>query len=145
VPEHPCPADARSLPEILVGHWCAWRGAIYYQGTPLEEPADQQFAFAAESVGLTLYDVHDVLITGVTFRHFRLDGINAADQCRNILIENVSSIENGRAGLAVGGTSQVVMRGSKLLDNRRQSLLVTEFGIAQLDETEVSQPPAVEK
>lgn len=143
VPEHTRPSDALTLPEIPRSQWCAWKGSIYYRSVRLGDPRGQEFWFAEKGVGLTLFNVRDVEIRNVTFRHFRLDGINAHDLCHRVTLNNVRLDGNGRAGLAVGGTSDVVVRNSAVEGNRRHSVLITEFGTVELVETAVGQPPTV--
>ncbi len=143
VPEHPLAPGLKTLPEIPEGHWSAWRGAMYYRSPPLEEPPEKPFSFAAWDTGLTLFSVRDVRIEDVTFRHFRLDGINAHDLCQRVVLKNVTSLENGRAGLSVNGSSSVFVRDSKLIGNRKHSLLLTELGAAALDKTNIDRPPTV--
>ncbi len=144
VAEHLCDVRAVRLPEIPKNHWCAWRGSIYLRTEEFEDPRERAYSIAGLEVGLTLYRVHDVRILDVTFRHFRLDGINAHDQCRDVVLENVTASENGRAGLAVGGTSTLAVLKTALDDNRKHSVLITELGAAQGVETELSQPPTVD-
>jgi len=144
VPEAACERTATELPAIPVGQWCAWRGAVYYQAERGINPNTMSFSLADEEVGITLLDVHNVVISGLTLRHYRLDGVNAHDRCRDVLLENVISEENGRAGIAVAGTSQVAIIGGKLHDNRRYSLLITELGAAAVERSELDVEPTVE-
>lgn len=141
VPEAECPRDAAALPEIPEGQWCAWRGAVYYRAPLGENPNQQDFALADDEVGLTLLDVHDVLIRELELRHFRLDGINAHDRCREVLLDRVTSRQNGRAGVAVAGTSRVLMLETQLQENRAHSLLLSELGSAELERCRLDQPP----
>ncbi len=143
VPETACDRGAAQLPAIPVGQWCAWRGAVYYQAERGVDPNTMNFWLADEEAGITLLDVQNVVISGLTLRHFRLDGINAHDRCREVVLDNVTSEENGRAGVTVAGTSQVAIFGGKLADNRRHSLLITELGAAALEQTDIDQPPTV--
>ncbi len=128
VPEFPCPSGARQLPTIPVGQWCAWRGSIYYRAPKGVSPAlgDITLGFAAEEVGITLLDVEDVTIHNLELRHFRLDGVNAHDRARNVVLDSVRLIENGRAGLAVGGSSLVGLKDSTVEGNRVAQLLNAE-------------------
>ncbi len=143
LPEHKDVASSADLLKIPPGHWAAWRGSIYFKTKPLESPDLRNYAIAMLSVGLTLCDVRDVQVIGVTFRHFRLDGINAHDRCRNVVFDDVKSIENGRAGLVVAGSSSVRLVKSELANNRVHSLMVTERGDAVVDKSTFSQPPTV--
>ncbi len=145
LPEIGCPRDARQLPELPEGHWCAWRGSIYYRvltGSAAPNPvSDQPLAFAAEEVGITLLDVEDVVIRNLELRHFRLDGVNAHDRAKNIVLEHVRLIENGRAGLAVGGSSLVGIRDSELLGNRVTQVLNAEMAQTEILECKLGPAP----
>lgn len=135
MPEFPSPQDRSGLKDLPPGEWTAFEGSIYYHAVAFQSPPGLPFSFAAENVGLTLYNVRQVVVRDLTFRHFRLDGVNAPDSCRDILLEGVRAVENGRAGLAVGGSSQMVMQGGELQNNRRENILVTGRATAQLDDT----------
>jgi hypothetical protein len=134
LPEVPCPRGAIQLPEIPPGHWCAWRGSVYYRALPRESLTkyDRPLVFAAEEVGITLLDVYDVTIHNLELRHFRLDGINAHDRCKKVILDNVRLIENGRAGLAVGGTSLVGLKDSTVERNRLADVLNTELAQTEI-------------
>lgn len=90
----------------------------------IEPPSQRDFGIAFHDVGLTLYHVYNVRIVDLTLRHFRLDGVSAHSLCRNIVLENVTSTGNGRAGLFVGGTSGVEAVNCTLSGNRRHELLI---------------------
>ena len=141
IAEAACPPDSKTLPALQAGQWCAWRGAIYYRTDLGGDPNRMHFALADDEVGLTLLDVHDVVIRDLTLRHFRLDGINAHDRCREVLLERVTSTENGRSGATVAGTSKVYLLDSELTANRVHSLLITERGEADLEGCKLDQPP----
>lgn len=142
VPEAPVEGGAKTLPKIAPGNWAAWRGSIYYQAKRFESPAEQQFAFAAGDVGLSLSEVHDITVTGLKFQHFRLDGVSAHSQCRNIVLDNVQSEGNGRAGLFVGETSRVEALNCTFSGNRLYNVLVRGQHAALRAEPELTEPPA---
>lgn len=141
VPETAVARGAKMLPKIPAGHWAAWRGAIYYQAARYESPAEHAFAFAEGDVGLTLSEVHDVLILGLTFRHFRLDGVSVHSQCRHVVLDDVRSIENGRAGLFVGETSRAEALNCTFTGNRLHNVLVRGRNAALRAEPELAEPP----
>jgi hypothetical protein len=143
VPEVKCERSATSLPAIPPGQWCGFRGAVYYHPEPGADPNRLALSLADEQVGITLLDVDNVIIRDVTLQHFRLDGINAHDRCRRIELINVTLQANGRAGLAVGGTSRVLVRDSNLRENREAAVLVTELGEAELQGSKYDMPPTV--
>lgn len=143
VPEVDCPPGAGSLPELPEGHWCAYRGRIYYRSPVENDPRMQAFALADAEVGVTLLDVHHVEIHDVVIEHFRLDGINAHDRCNDILLIGVTCRGNGRSGLCVAGTAKVILRSGRLVDNREYSLLITELGQALVEESETVPAPTI--
>lgn len=150
--------DGKSLPEyrpeknqsvqldqIPPGSWAVYQGAIYYKGLKNQLPPAESFSLAGNSVGLSLVDVDNVYITDLTFEKFRLDGINIHDRSKNVVLEKVTSKENGRAGLSVNGTSQVEVIDSKLINNRIEDLLITEQALANLTKTKLSKKVSVSK
>ncbi len=143
LPEQPCPPNATKLPEILPGHWCAWRGSIYYRVLPGEAPikGSEPLWFAAEEVGITLLDARDVIIHNLELRHFRLDGVNVHDRCQHIILDNVRLIENGRAGLAVGGSSLVGLKDSTVEGNRFAQILNTEVAQTEILTSQIGPTP----
>lgn len=128
-----CDATATTLPAIPSGEWCVWQHALYYHAPVAVDPNTLNLSLADEDVGITLLDVENVVIRDIKLQHYRLDGINAHDRCRDVLLDNVTLEANGRAGLAVGGTSQVVVRSSNMQHNRVASALITELGEANLE------------
>jgi hypothetical protein len=74
VPEMILPPGIRNLPEIPEGQWAAWKGSIYLRTNSLTVPSDLNLAFAVRSMGVTLYEVHDVVVRNLKVRHFRYVG-----------------------------------------------------------------------
>jgi hypothetical protein len=134
LPEHRSPPGAATLPEIPPGHWCVWRGSIFYRTMPgkTQTRDDPPLAFAAEEVGLTLLDVEGIAIHNLELRHFRLDGINVHDRCKQIILDSVRLIENGRAGLATGGSSLVGLKDSTVAGNRYAQILNAEVAQTEI-------------
>lgn len=143
VPEQPVARDATVLPKLQTGTWCAWRGAIYYQSHPElgQTPRELPLAIAYDDVGLSLVDVEHVLIRNVTFRHFRQDGVHAHDRSRYVILENVQLLENGRAGLAVGGSSLVGLKDGAATGNRLAQLINSERAQTELLNTPLGDTP----
>lgn len=127
--DKPVPEQRDVSPTALIeaGQWQGRNGSIYFRSPgPGINPLNLPLAFARDEVGITLLDVDDVVIRNLTIRHFRLDGINAHDRARHVILENVRLIENGRSGLAVGGTSLVGVKDSELDGNRLSQILNAE-------------------
>ncbi|MGE3317363.1 MAG: right-handed parallel beta-helix repeat-containing protein [Planctomycetaceae bacterium] len=145
LPEHVVTAQATSRPEIPEGKWSVYRGSIYFHSKPREYVPLMPFRIAYRDVGLTLYRVRNVTIRNLTFQHFRIDGISAPDHCSGVTLENVSSLENGRAGVAVGGSSDVVISNCRVEGNRKESVLVSTRGNAAVEESTLNVPPTIGK
>lgn len=144
LPEYrPAKNQTVDLDNILPGKWATHQGAIYYRGLKNQLPDTESFSLAGKSVGLTLIDIDGLHITDLTFEKFRMDGINIHDRCKNVVLENVTCTENGRCGLSVNGTSQVEVIDSKLINNRIDDLLITEQGVADLKNTELSKKASI--
>lgn len=143
LPEVPLPRNATALPEVPAGHWCAWRGSIYYRSHPeyRQTPDDLPLGYAVEQTGITLIDVRNVEIRDLTVRHFRGDGINAHDRSTQVFLENVKLLENGRAGLAVGGSSLVGLTNSECRGNRIAQIINTEAGQTELLHSQLGDKP----
>ena len=134
--------DGRSLPESIPvqgtdplatlepGHWVAWRGSVYFRQDGNDEPESQTFAYAADQTGISLHQVENVLISDVTLQHFRFDGLHAQGLCDGIVLDNVVSIENGRAGVVSSGAARIELFGGRIAENSRHQLLVIDRSFA---------------
>ena len=144
LPETVVPRDSLELPDLAEHHWAAWQGAIYFKASTLEVPADLELWFATRSMGITLYDVHDIIVRDIKVRHFRIDGINAHDRCKNTVLERITAEENGRAGVVAAGSSKILLVKPTVNNNLRHSVLVLENASVQIDdETNVAPKPTV--
>jgi hypothetical protein len=96
---------------------------FYFCVEPEKLPQDYALSVSAQRVGITLYHVHDVIIRNLVIQGFQLDGINAHDSARRIVLENVVCRWNGRSGLAVGGASLVEASGCTFEHNGTAQVL----------------------
>ncbi len=97
------------FPQLEPKQWCLWRGAVYFRVEPNRLPSDYRLSFGGESVGITLYEVRNVIVMDLVVRGFQLDGINAHDGAHDVILANVTAEGNGRAGFSVGGASRVML------------------------------------
>ena len=134
-----------SIPDLEVTQWCAWRGSIYYRIERLTEPLTQKLSIARRSCGITVFAAHDIVISDLTIQHFRLDGVNLHDLATNIQLEKMTLRENGRAGLAVGGSSTARMSGSDIERNRDYSVLIQEAAAVALEDCIIDAEPTVKQ
>ena len=128
-------------PSLKPGHWVAWRGSLYFKQDGNDIPEDQNFTYAAEQTGISLHHVSNVLITNVTLEHFRFDGVHAQGLCDGIVLENVTSIENGRAGIVSSGASKMKIFGGRVASNGRSQLLVLDRSTAMPFDCDIEVSP----
>lgn len=132
-----------SLMKPTEGTWAACEGSIYYQARDTEIPPTNDYSFAVETTGISLYSVRHVRIRNLTIKHFRVDGIGAHDLAKDIVLENVTCVENGRSGISVAGSSDVRIQNSRIVDNRRHSIRISELGGAKVDKSDVVPEPVI--
>ena len=134
---------APTLESIPDGHWGVWRGKIHYRTSELLDTGIAQLAIATGDCGITLFAVRHVQIENLIVQHWRLDGISAPGLCFDVVLKNVVCRENGRAGLVVSGTSQIRGETLELTDNLEHSLLIENYGLADVVDGKFSKPPTL--
>lgn len=87
--------------------WTLTRGHAYVRLPARAEPSDHELRHTAHPVGITLHRVWHVVIANLRVRGYQLDGISLPEGVRDCQLVNVVCEANGRAGVAVGGTSRV--------------------------------------
>jgi Right handed beta helix region len=92
------------IPEL---NWALMNGYIYFCSQDGKLPQQYGLRCCKHGVGVTLFEVHDVVITDLTVQGFRLDGVNAHDDATGVTIMSSISRGNGRSGISVGGASKV--------------------------------------
>jgi hypothetical protein len=142
LPEFRPEAGIDPLSSLPAGEWTAFGGSVYFHADG-EPPSQQSFAYAADQTGLSLYQVDNVRIVDLTLRDFRFDGVHAQNMCRNVTLENVSCINNGRAGIAISGSSQVEVIGGKIEGNGRFQVRIANAGAANLRDVAMDGEPAL--
>lgn len=144
VPEVRAEPGATSPPALTPHSWCAFEGAVYYCPPEDQDAPDLPLELADEQTGLTLLACEHIVIRDLTVQHFRQDGINLHDRCRNVLLENVTCRGNGRTGVVVGGTSSVLLRNVTCAGNREASLRIEELGVADAEGSTFDTRPVVQ-
>ena len=87
--------------------WCLFEGWIYFRVEQGRLPQSYDLSCCGQQAGITLYEVHDVIVQDLTVRGFWLDGVNCHDNVRRTDLTRVTAKENGRSGISVGGSSRV--------------------------------------
>ena len=83
------------------------------------------------------------MISDLTIQHFRLDGVNLHDLATGVQLEKLTLRENGRAGLAIGGSSTAQLRASDVERNRDDSVLIQEAAAIALEYCILDADPTV--
>lgn len=109
--------NGRAIPALAPLQWCLSEGKIFFRCEPGRVPASYDPSCCGLQTGITLYEVHDVVIRDLAVRGFQLDGVNAHDTARRIELVNVTSLENGRSGFSIGGASRVRLDGCTAAGN----------------------------
>lgn len=126
-------------PELGPLEWCLHNGYIYFSIEPdtTNLPKDYPLTYTHLPVGITLYHVDRVAIMNLTVQGFQLDGINLANSAREVTITNVTCRGNARAGISVGGASQVVIDKCLVGDNGSAQLLTLPHSETAVHESEL--------
>lgn len=103
-------ADSTEPPQLEELQWCLYGGYVYFCVEAGEIPQAYDISHSVLPVGLTLYRVRNVKVTGITFQGFLLDGVNAHDGVLQTELMQVTCRGNGRSGISVGGASKVTVR-----------------------------------
>jgi hypothetical protein len=129
----PRKASSRGQPiELAPGEWALLEGWLYYCCEKDRLPDDYDLSCCLHPVGITLYEVHDVIIENLTIRGFFLDGVNCHDQVTRSDLINVRSENNGRSGFSIGGASRVRVDRCSAAGNGAAQLRTEGYSITQL-------------
>ena len=134
------PVKDGARPKLEPLQWCLFGGKIFFHCEPGHIPSSYDPACCGLQTGITLYEVHDLVITDLTVRGFQLDGVNAHDTSRRVDIVKVTSVDNGRSGFSIGGASRVRLdsctaSGNGVAQVRTEGYSITQILGGKLDET----------
>ncbi|HEV3003523.1 MAG TPA: right-handed parallel beta-helix repeat-containing protein [Pirellulales bacterium] len=127
----------RALPPLEPLEWCRHGGTFYFRVEQGKLPADYVLSCLGLQTGITLYDVHDVVIANLAVQGFRIDGINASDGVTRCELVGVTSHGNGRAGVAVCGSSGLRLDGCLIGDNGQAQLWAEGLADVTVDDSEL--------
>jgi hypothetical protein len=80
-------------------------------------PDSYDVQYSDLTVGVTLYEVRNVVIRDLIVQGFQLDGINAHDSVFDTVLREVTCRGNARSGISIGGASRVRLENCLLGDN----------------------------
>jgi len=133
------PATGGAMPKLKALEWCLFEGKIYFRTARGRLPSSYDPSCCGLQTGITLYEVHDLIISDLTVRGFQLDGVNAHDTAMQVDLVNVASVDNGRSGFSVGGASRVRLEdcaasGNGVSQVRTEGYSVTTISKGTFDE-----------
>ena len=120
------------LPPMQPRQWCSHAGYIYLTTDKDKHPREYPLSYAALPVGISLYQVKNVVVLDRTVQGFQTDGVNAHDSARNARLGGMILRGNGRSGLAVGGSSTVEADGCLIGDNGESQVNLSGYGTLSL-------------
>ena len=125
------PAERRKISQrdeieqLKPRQWCLFERHVYFGVEEGQLPQTYPLAYASLPVGITLYEVHDVVIRDLVVQGFQLDGVNAHDGVYQAVLSGLNCRGNGRSGISIGGASRVVLEAC-LVGNNGEAQVRTE-------------------
>jgi hypothetical protein len=123
--------------QLLPLQWALDNGWIYFCTEPGKRPGLYSLACCVHQTGITLYQVHQLVIAGLVIQGFQLDAVNAHDGVSSAVIIRCKLRGNGRSGLSVGGASQVKLDQSLVGSNSVAQVRTEGFADAWLNECRI--------
>jgi hypothetical protein len=114
-----------NLPDLQPRQWCLFQRDVYFRPESGQIPDNYDLEYCELQVGITLYEVRNVVIQDLIVQGFQLDGINAHDGVFDAWLHRITCRGNARSGLSVGGASRVSVS-ECLLGGNGESQLRTE-------------------
>lgn len=109
--------DERKLPDLQPLEWCRHDAWIYFRVEDDKLPQDYPLSYSGLKMGITLYQVHDVVISDLIVQGFQLDGVNAHDGVRRCDLRKLTCRGNGRSGVTSAGASRIRLVECAIGDN----------------------------
>ncbi len=132
----------KKVPNLKPLEWCLLDGWVYFCCEKDRLPNDYQLTHSSFTVGITLYQVHDVEISDLTIQGFQLDGLNAHGGVKNCQLINITSRGNGRSGISIGGASRVKIGGAVLGNNGVAQLRTEGACKVEIEQSDLISNPA---
>lgn len=128
-------ASGGNLATLKPLEWFLANGWLYFRCEKDRLPQSYNLSCCVHQVGITLYDVHDVIVENLTIRGFFLDGVNAHDTTTRTDLIGLTCKDNGRSGISVGGASRVRIDSCNASGNGAAQVRTEAFAIVQIVES----------
>ncbi|MCI0357967.1 MAG: right-handed parallel beta-helix repeat-containing protein [Planctomycetaceae bacterium] len=123
---------AGQFPELGPRQWCLVAGWLYFGCDKNRLPQNYNLSCCLHPVGITLYNVHDVVVENLNIRGFYLDGVNCHDNVTRSDLLGLDCSYNGRSGISVGGASRVRIDTCTAAGNGAAQIRTEGFSITML-------------
>jgi len=120
------------FPKLAPREWCLFRGWIYFCVERGKLPGAYNLSCCGEQVGITLYEVHDVIVQDLNLRGFWLDGVNCHDNVRRTDLVRLTAKDNGRSGISIGGSSRVRIETCTAAGNGQAQVRIEGYSIVEM-------------
>jgi hypothetical protein len=117
--------------------WSLQDGWLYFRCEKDRLPQSYDLSCCLHQAGITLYDVHDVIIENLVIRGFFLDGVNAHDTTTRTDLIGLVCKDNGRSGISVGGASRVRIDTCQASGNGAAQVRTEGFSIVQIIDSQL--------
>ena len=98
-------------------------------------------------MGVTLYQVRNVVIRDLIVQGFQLDGINAHDSAFDTVLRRVTCRGNARSGISIGGASRLRLENCLVGDNGQSQVRTEGYSHTHIIDCELldTSAPAVQR
>ncbi len=117
--------------------WCMYKQHIYFKVEKDVHPVSYKPRYGALKVGLTIYDVQNVVVKNLIVQGYQLDGINAHDNSFKVTLDSVTSRGNGRSGITAAGASRVTLENCLVGDNYDSQLRIDGHSSVEVNQSEI--------
>lgn len=124
------------------GEGFLFQAHYYFRAERGKIPHEYALSASGLPVGVTLCDIHDVVIEDLVILGFQLDGLSAADGVYNVRLEKLVSQANGRSGFAIKGSSRVQLSSCEASGNGRAQVWLDDYATLQATQSVFSKESA---
>jgi hypothetical protein len=128
--------------------WCLFEQHVYFCVEEGRLPQAYSLSHTGLQVGITLYQVRNVVIRDLIVQGFQLDGVNAHDGVVATTLSGLNCRGNGRSGISIGGASRVFVQACLVGNNGAAQVRTEGVCRAQLDGCDLldnTAPPIVKE
>ncbi len=131
--------------ELAPREWALQDGWLYFHCEKDRLPQSYNLSCCLHPAGITLYDVHDVIIENLVVRGFYLDGVNAHDTTTRSDLIGLDCKDNGRSGISIGGASRVRIDTCTASGNGAAQVRIEGYSIVQMidNKLDATSAPAI--